>query len=218
MKESKKVRLFISEYLKDLNGTAAAIRAGYSEKTAYSIASELLTKPEIREEIERLMQERQKRLGIEADEIIQHIAQIAFATPEDFGRWTDYSPRLSDKIRALELLARHIIDRGDPSKTEQGREVLLRFKAKEIDARDAGIDLAILGLPLPDVIRIELQRAKEPDAPMTGTVMSDDELDRITEEEKAKALAWKENELPKRRANVARLERELTGDSPKLAA
>jgi len=93
MKESKKVRLFISEYLKDLNGTAAAIRAGYSEKTAYSIASELLTKPEIREEIERLMQERQKRLGIEADEIIQHIAQIAFATPEDFGRWTDYSPQ-----------------------------------------------------------------------------------------------------------------------------
>jgi len=47
--------------------------------------------------------------------------------------------------------------------------------------------------------------------------MSEDELDRITEEEKAKALAWKEDELPKRRANVARLEKELTGDSPKLA-
>jgi hypothetical protein len=49
-----KQKRFCEEYVKDWNATRAAIAAGYSEKTAYSIASENLTKPYIREEIERL--------------------------------------------------------------------------------------------------------------------------------------------------------------------
>ena len=44
---------FIDEYMKDFNGTQAAIRAGYSPDTAYSIASENLKKPEIKAELQR---------------------------------------------------------------------------------------------------------------------------------------------------------------------
>lgn len=44
---SPKQILFVTEYLKDKNATQAAIRAGYSQKSAYSIGSELLKKPEI---------------------------------------------------------------------------------------------------------------------------------------------------------------------------
>lgn len=51
-KLTEKQELFISEYLKDFNGTQAAIRAGYSEDTAGSIACENLKKPDIASSIQ----------------------------------------------------------------------------------------------------------------------------------------------------------------------
>jgi len=54
-----KQQRFVEEYLIDLNATQAAIRAGYSEKTAYSIGQENLNKPVIAEEIEK----RQEKIG-----------------------------------------------------------------------------------------------------------------------------------------------------------
>ena len=53
-----KQRVFVEEYLRTFNATAAAIAAGYSEKTAYSIGPENLKKPEIATEIERRLSER----------------------------------------------------------------------------------------------------------------------------------------------------------------
>lgn len=52
-----KQRLFVQEYLRDLNGTQAAIRAGYSEKDASSTACKLLRKPEIAEYRDRKIKE-----------------------------------------------------------------------------------------------------------------------------------------------------------------
>ena len=51
---TEKQKLFCEEYLIDLNATQAALRAGYSEKTAYSIGNENLKKPEIQEYIQKL--------------------------------------------------------------------------------------------------------------------------------------------------------------------
>ena len=53
MKLSQKQQLFIEEYLIDLNGTQAAIRAGYNPNTARQIAAENLTKPYIRKAIDK---------------------------------------------------------------------------------------------------------------------------------------------------------------------
>ena len=50
---TKKQKLFVEEYLIDLNATQAAIRAGYSSETAGSIENEHLKKPEIRARIDR---------------------------------------------------------------------------------------------------------------------------------------------------------------------
>ncbi len=61
-KLTNKQKRFIEEYLIDLNATKASIRAGYSEKTAYSIGNENLSKPEIQEAI----QEAQKALADKA--------------------------------------------------------------------------------------------------------------------------------------------------------
>ena len=80
---TKKQKLFIEEYLIDLNATQAAIRAGYSPDTAYSIGSENLKKPEIRARIEKAMAERSKRTGINQDRVLQELAKIGFANITD---------------------------------------------------------------------------------------------------------------------------------------
>ena len=54
---SAKRRAFVEEYIVDFNATQAAIRAGYSEKTAYSIGWENLRIPEIADDIERRISE-----------------------------------------------------------------------------------------------------------------------------------------------------------------
>lgn len=75
---AKQIR-FCEEYIIDLNAGAAAIRAGYSEKTAYEIGYENLRKPQIAEFIQRLKDERSKRTEITADRVLQELAKIGFA-------------------------------------------------------------------------------------------------------------------------------------------
>ena len=70
---------FVEEYLVDLNATQAAIRAGYSKKTARSIANELLTKPDIQEAIQKAMQERSERTEVTQDRVLKELAMIAYS-------------------------------------------------------------------------------------------------------------------------------------------
>ena len=69
MSLTAKQEAFISEYLVDLNATQAAIRAGYSEKTAYSIGHENLSKPEIADSIADARKEAAKRNETNVDMI-----------------------------------------------------------------------------------------------------------------------------------------------------
>lgn len=73
-----KQRRFVAEYLIDLNATQAAVRAGYSRRTAVKIGSENLTKPDIAREIQRAMDERAARTGVTAERVLREIAAIAF--------------------------------------------------------------------------------------------------------------------------------------------
>jgi phage terminase small subunit len=68
-----KQELFCREYLVDLNGTQAAIRAGYSEKTAAAIASENLIKPDIAARLKELMLERTESLEITTEYVLKTI-------------------------------------------------------------------------------------------------------------------------------------------------
>lgn len=134
---TKKQKRFVEEYLIDLNATQAAIRAGYSPDTAYSIGQENLKKPELRTHIDRAMAERSKRTGVNADRVVQELAKIAFvnaadvidhktatikedALPEDtaaiqsvkvktFGEdGLEREIKMADKLKALELLGKHL--------------------------------------------------------------------------------------------------------------
>jgi phage terminase small subunit len=75
---------FAEEYIVDLNATQAAIRAGYSERTAKSIGQENLTKPDLQEYIQNLMDERSKRTEITADMVLREYAKIGFSNITDY--------------------------------------------------------------------------------------------------------------------------------------
>lgn len=107
-----KQTLFVTEYLKDLNATQAAIRAGYSKDTAYSIGQENLNKPEISDAIsqylDRLMAENKSAIKAK---IIDSLKQLAFDDLEvDVHVDKDGNPigvRRNDRLKALELLGKY---------------------------------------------------------------------------------------------------------------
>lgn len=137
---TEKQRRFVDEYLIDLNATQAAIRAGYSVKTAREQASQNLTKLNIQQAISEKMAERSKRTGVNQDRIVLELAKIAFvnaadvidsedatikagATADDTaaiqsvkvkviptkeGEGVEREIRLNDKLKALELLGKHL--------------------------------------------------------------------------------------------------------------
>ena len=76
-KLTPKQQRFIDEYLIDLNATQAAIRAGYSKKTAQRIGSENLLKPVIQEAIQSALQKQQQRTEITADWTLREIHKLA---------------------------------------------------------------------------------------------------------------------------------------------
>ena len=75
MSLTPKQEAFVSEYLVDLNATQAAIRAGYSEKTAYSIGQENLKKPEVAEAVIAAQAERSERTEITQDYVLTSIRE-----------------------------------------------------------------------------------------------------------------------------------------------
>lgn len=80
---SEQRQRFVDEYLIDLNGTQAAIRAGYSVKTAQEQASRLLSNVMVQEAISKKMAERSKRTGVNQDRVVLELAKIAFVRMTD---------------------------------------------------------------------------------------------------------------------------------------
>ncbi|MDE1492907.1 terminase small subunit [Xenorhabdus bovienii] len=71
-----KQEMFCREYLVDLNATQAAIRAGYSEKTANRIAAQLLSKLDIQNRISELKTGRNEEVGINATYVLKRLVEI----------------------------------------------------------------------------------------------------------------------------------------------
>lgn len=80
-------RRFVEEYLVDLKAGAAAIRAGYSEKSAETMGARLRGLSHVRAAIEEAMARRSRRLRITQDRVVTELARIAFADIRDFVDW-----------------------------------------------------------------------------------------------------------------------------------
>jgi len=93
---------FVQEYLIDLNATQAAIRAGYSEKTAGSVGNENLKKPEIAKAIATALAKRSERVEVSQDYVLSSIVD----TMERAKLPGEYNP--AAVIRGAELLGRHL--------------------------------------------------------------------------------------------------------------
>ena len=90
-KLTPKQQRFVDEYLIDLNATQAAIRAGYSEKTAYSVGHENLKKPEIQKAIE----EAQEKLSNKAQVTVEMVVQGLLNEAKDLSEGSTQSARVS---------------------------------------------------------------------------------------------------------------------------
>lgn len=94
-----KQQMFCIEYLKDLNATQAAIRAGYSERTAKQMGTENLAKPIIAEYIEAKKAERSKAVQIDAEWLLRELT-VQYMKAQD-------ADKDSAALRALELIGKH---------------------------------------------------------------------------------------------------------------
>jgi len=81
---NRRQKLFVQEYLIDLNATKAMIRAGYKEKWAAANVDKILKNTEIQAAITTAMADRSKRTEITQDMVVKELALIGFADMADF--------------------------------------------------------------------------------------------------------------------------------------
>jgi len=109
---------FCDEYLVDLNATQAAIRAGYSKKTAPVIGYENLIKPYIQEHIQKLRRDQSERTEITADYVLTSLKAVAdrcmtseavmIRDGSELIESGEYKFDSSGANKALELLGKHL--------------------------------------------------------------------------------------------------------------
>ncbi len=141
-KLTPKQQKFVAEYLVDLNATQAAIRAGYSAKTARNIAQELLTKPNIQAEIQKRQGKIQQKLEISQETIIAELAAIALANGADYakvvsdgvGGYVEFTP--TDQLDPIKLKAIAGI-----KQSQSGMEIKLHDKLRAIELLDKYLGL-----------------------------------------------------------------------------
>jgi len=135
-KLTKKQQAFVAEYLVDMNGTQAAIRAGYSPKTAQPQSARLLSNVMVQAALEKAFQKKVGRIEVTVDNVVEELRRIGFAdvrsvagvtggsvvavnsddwTPEEAAAVAELADtkegvriKLHPKLPALESLAKHL--------------------------------------------------------------------------------------------------------------
>jgi phage terminase small subunit len=105
---------FVSEYATCLSAKRAAELAGYSARTSRQCGSRLLAIPEVMSAIRQEMEQRAEHVEVRAWEVLRELKKIAFSTEE----------RTSDRLKACELLARHMQMFGTEAAVVVGRVTL----------------------------------------------------------------------------------------------
>lgn len=123
-----KQMVFCREYLKDFNATQAAIRAGYSKKTAGSIGSENLKKPDIQAQVQAFANEMNERTGNDIEKIITELQLIAFGSFRDVADWDagGLSIKSSDEIGTAARLVSEVTE----SRTDKTSSVKIKLHDK----------------------------------------------------------------------------------------
>ena len=151
MESNKQLRLsgkqsvFVAEFLIDQNATHAALKAGYSKKTAYRMGSENLHKPHIAAAIAAALEKRSTKVGVKASDVLVQLDEMRLA---------DYADLLSDEgsykpVAEWPLIWRQMIsametkEQFDKEGTKTGEVVKIKFvdRSKVIEMTGKHVDV-----------------------------------------------------------------------------
>ena len=140
-KLTDKQQRFVDEYLIDLNATQAAIRAGYSAKTADQQGSRLLANVKVKQAVAEKQAQRSKRTGVNQDRVVLELAKVAFAKMTDIvdsnGRIKeDASP---DDLACIESIKYKESDNEYGGSVEREVKIASKLKALELLGKHLGM-------------------------------------------------------------------------------
>lgn len=140
-KLTEKQQRFVDEYLIDLNATQAAIRAGYSVKTANEQGSQNLAKLSIQQAIAEKMAERSKRTGINQDRVVLELAKIALVKMTDIvdSQGRIKSTATDDDLACIESVKYKESESDTGSSVEREVKIASKLKALELLGKHLGM-------------------------------------------------------------------------------
>lgn len=140
-KLTEKQQRFVDEYLIDLNATQAAIRAGYSVKTANEQGSQNLAKLSIQQAIAEQMAERSKRTGINQDRVVLELAKIALVKMTDIvdSQCRIKSDASPDDLACIESVKYKESESDTGSSVEREVKIASKLKALELLGKHLGM-------------------------------------------------------------------------------
>ena len=162
---NERQRRFAEEYGVDRNATQAAVRAGYSPKTAYSQGQRLLKNVEVRALVDSFEEERAERTRVTADKVIRELARLAFSDMRSYVKWdeTGLTIKSSDELSADDAAAvTHVKFTpgryGETVEIKLGhKDSALRALAEHVGAVDAAVEQEM------DAVMGALEEALDPD-------------------------------------------------------
>lgn len=136
-----KQRMFVEEYLIDLNATQAAIRAGYSAKTADQQGSRMLANVKVQQAIAERMAVRSKRTGVNQDRVVLELAKVAFLKMTDV---VDSNGKIKqdaseDDLSCIESIKYKESDNEYGGSVEREVKVASKLKALELLGKHLGM-------------------------------------------------------------------------------
>ena len=121
--------LFVMEYVVDLNGKQAAIRAGYSARTAEVQASRLLSHVKVQEAVQRAQESLLARVAVTQEDVIRELAQIAFSDMGSYAKWGPDGIDLKESDKLPEGATR-VVAEVSQTVTKDGGSVKFRLHNK----------------------------------------------------------------------------------------
>lgn len=138
---TEKQQRFVEEYLIDLNATQAAIRSGYSAKTADVQGSRMLANVKVQQAISEIMANRSKRTGVNQDMVVQELARIAFVKMTDVVNADGEirSDASDDDLACIESVKYKRSDTDTGSSEEREVKIASKLKALELLGKHLGM-------------------------------------------------------------------------------
>lgn len=141
---TNKQRLFVAEYLVGLNATQAALKAGYSPRSAEVIGCENLKKPKIALAIQDAIQRRIERTEITSDKVLKEYARLGFSRMDEFTSWGPDGVEWKDSSELSDDAAACVAEVSETI-SEGGRTRRFKLHSKTAALRDMAQHLQLLG-------------------------------------------------------------------------